>query len=104
MKHGKGIQTWPEGDVYKGQWKRGKRTGYGIHIWPGIYIYISPIINLLWNIYIYIYHISAILLAVQLVVVFCLFETDINHSLPYSFQSSHLLDRWPLLRRVVYKR
>jgi len=38
-KHGKGIQIWLEGDVYKGYWKDGKRSGYGLHVWPDGHLY-----------------------------------------------------------------
>ena len=30
--HGKGIIKWESGDQYKGQWKYGKMTGFGIRI------------------------------------------------------------------------
>ena len=34
IKHGRGKFTWPNGDVYEGEFVNGTRNGYGITILP----------------------------------------------------------------------
>ena len=31
--------TFPNGAIYKGQWKKGFRHGYGVQTWPGTYCF-----------------------------------------------------------------
>ncbi|KAJ3368854.1 hypothetical protein HDU91_000235 [Kappamyces sp. JEL0680] len=38
-RHGKGKNTFPNGDVYEGQYVSGKRQGLGSYIWKGTYSY-----------------------------------------------------------------
>ena len=34
MKHGKGLETYPNGSVYQGEFVNGKREGKGFFKWP----------------------------------------------------------------------
>ena len=31
--HGKGIMVYPNGDVYKGEWVEGRKSGQEVHKW-----------------------------------------------------------------------
>ena len=33
MKHGKGVYEWPNGELYDGQWWKGRKNGSGM--WKG---------------------------------------------------------------------
>jgi hypothetical protein len=32
--HGVGVLKWDDGDVYSGEFKEGRRTGFGVYTWP----------------------------------------------------------------------
>lgn len=34
MKHGHGVQKWPDGSKYDGQWLEGKANGFGKFYYP----------------------------------------------------------------------
>lgn len=36
---------WIDGTIYKGQYKEGKKNGFGIHIWPDESLYEGHFIN-----------------------------------------------------------
>lgn len=31
LRHGKGVYYYKNGDIYDGQWQRGKKCGYGVY-------------------------------------------------------------------------
>ncbi|KAJ3273150.1 Radial spoke head 1 [Terramyces sp. JEL0728] len=40
-RHGKGKNTFPNGDTYEGVYANGKRNGEGVYKWKGTYLYAS---------------------------------------------------------------
>jgi hypothetical protein len=35
LKHGQGVETYPSGERFEGNWEDGKRSGYGTTTYPG---------------------------------------------------------------------
>jgi hypothetical protein len=48
-RHGKGKNLYPNGDVYEGQYAKGKRHGKGVYTWKGMNIFILVDIDIREN-------------------------------------------------------